>query len=168
MSQEFVKSIVDYIQGLKSLRLEKSAPQNLPAGIAVEHFRDVKVVSKPWGFEMWLAFGKDFPYALKMIYIKKGTKTSLQYHQNKREHNVIFAGKVRLHYKDSKTGEVVAQEFHEGSIIQVDPPSIHRMEALTDLFLIEVSTHHLDDVIRVSDDYQRPDGKIESEHKKSI
>jgi hypothetical protein len=42
--------------------------------------------------------------------------------------------------------------------------TVHRIEAATDLRLVEVSTPHLDDVVRLADDYGRPDGRVESEH----
>jgi len=48
--------------------------------------------------------------------------------------------------------------------LQIQPQVVHRIEALTDTILIEASTHHLDDVVRLEDDFGRPDGKIEAEH----
>ncbi|MDO8527407.1 MAG: cupin domain-containing protein [Deltaproteobacteria bacterium] len=160
-----VGDIVEYVNGLKGNKTKPVIPANFPSGINIQTFGETKMVSKPWGFELWLAHGTELPYALKMIYITKGNKTSLQYHKEKTEHNVVFAGQVRLYYHDQKTGEVATEEYSSGSIIQVRPPSVHRIEALTDVFLVEVSSNHLDDVVRLQDDFKRPDGKIESEHK---
>lgn len=167
MGDVSVKDLVRYVEGLRQKGKEGTLLPPLPKGVRIQKFSEVKMVTKPWGFEMWLAHGAEIPYALKMLYIKEGTKTSLQYHNQKREHNVVFSGTMRLHYKDEKTGKIVAQTFSEGNVIEVLPPAIHRVEAVTDLFLIEVSSPHLDDVVRVEDDYQRPDGKIESEHRQT-
>ena len=54
--------------------------------IKFENISSVKIVSKPWGHEKWIASGKpDFKYALKEIFIKKGTRSSLQFHEFKEE-----------------------------------------------------------------------------------
>ncbi|VVB57138.1 Mannose-6-phosphate isomerase [uncultured archaeon] len=124
----------------------------------------LKVVSKPWGSETWLAYGEGMPYALKVIRLKAGTKTSLQYHQHKRETNFVYAGRIRFHFQKDPDGPVEQVELEAGTCIQVPPGRIHRVEALEDVILVESSTNHLDDVVRLSDDYKRPDGRISSEH----
>ena len=133
---------------------------------------DVKRVSKPWGYEMWLN-GEHPKYAFKKIFIKAGTKTSLQYHKFKRETMIFTEGTAALHYKsnpaaqiDSVTAaDVSAQKIQTGQLVDVMPQHLHRVEAVSDIMLFEVSTPHLDDVIRVSDDANRANGRIASEHK---
>lgn len=164
MSLEDVAGIVAYVEKLQASGGRAELSGLLPEGICAGSLGKAKRVSKPWGFELWLAHEAGLPYALKMIHIRKGTKTSLQYHKKKAEHNVVFAGELKLHFQDGKSGEIRTGVFSAGSIIQVSPPAVHRVEALTDVFLIEVSSNHLDDVVRVEDDYRRPDGKIETEH----
>ena len=61
--------------------------------------KDLKKVEKPWGSEVWIT-GEHPGYCLKEIFIKKGTRTSLQYHQMKRETNVLFDGTSRLNFKN--------------------------------------------------------------------
>ena len=58
--------------------------------------------------------------------------------------------------------------INQGHVINVKPKTIHRLEAISNLILFEVSSPHLSDVVRVSDDSNRPDGKIKDEHKKKI
>ena len=72
-----------------------------PLSESVEILREaeLKVVSKPWGSETWLAHGSGMPYALKVIRIKKGAKTSLQYHVRKRETNFVYAGRIMLNFQ---------------------------------------------------------------------
>jgi len=141
------------------------------AGVTVTAAPKVYRVIKPWGHELWIN-GQHPTYALKEIFIKHGTKTSLQYHRQKSETNVLFVGDARLHYK--KDGHVPNDEVgvtHLGSIdlqcvstVDVTPHILHRLEALTDVLFYEASTPHLDDVVRVQDDSARGDGRISSEH----
>ena len=134
--------------------------------------QDVYKVVKPWGYELWL--NKQHPdYAFKNIFIKKGTKTSLQFHRFKKETNLVYSGKTLLHYKhndrveneDAKPEDINTVLVESITAIDVSPSIVHRLEALTDILLYETSTPHLDDVIRIDDDTNRKNGKIISEHK---
>lgn len=142
-------------------------------GVTVTSASRIYKVTKPWGHELWIS-GEHPNYAFKQIAIKPGTKTSLQYHLHKQETNVLFEGKTLLYYKKNEQvpNDKVSQE-HLGvaeisaiSAIDISPPVIHRLEALTEVVLYEVSTPHLDDVIRIQDDSGRQDGRISGEHKK--
>jgi len=134
-------------------------------------FANIKKVSKPWGHELWIT-GEQSPYVLKQIFIKAGTKTSLQYHRMKRETNVLFEGEAILHYKMNlavTNDDVSPSDISQVTIkpiASVDVPSntLHRLEAVSDTLLYEASTPHLDDVVRVSDDSGRSHGRIASEH----
>ena len=128
-------------------------------------------VLKPWGYELWIN-GQHPLYAFKEIYIKAGTKTSLQYHCLKQETNVLFNGKAKLHYKSNLKTEndsVFSEDISEIELdpicsIDIEPENIHRLQAITNILLYEVSTPHLDDVIRLQDDNKRADGRIKEEH----
>lgn len=105
---------------------------------------------KPWGHEEWLFVGKS--YAVKKLFMKKGERCSLQYHQHKHECIFVLSGKLLITLgKDS----IVAES---GKFLVIEPNAIHRMEGLEDSFYLEASTPELDDVVRVSDDYGRSDG----------
>jgi mannose-6-phosphate isomerase len=142
-------------------------------GVQVKRHADLYKVQKPWGYELWVN-GQHPCYALKEIYIRSGTKTSLQYHNFKQETNVIFRGVAKLHYKQSadKANDAVAAqdtasvELEAVSSIDVMAGTLHRLEAVSDILLYETSTPHLDDVVRVSDDSQRASGRIEEEHRR--
>jgi mannose-6-phosphate isomerase len=126
-----------------------------------------KEVTKPWGKEVWLELNDAYCY--KRIYINAGTRTSYQYHEKKRETNFIIEGsaEVWLENDEGVVDEGVVEKFQmkAGDFFNVAPPKKHRVIAITDIILQEVSTPEVDDVIRIEDDTQRPDGKIESEHK---
>ena len=121
-----------------------------------------KTVHKPWGKEEWLALN-DF-YCYKRIYINAGYKTSFQYHQFKHETNYIIDGTAEV-WLENDEGIIEKTIMTAGDYFDVVPPKKHRVIALTDIILQEVSTPHVDDVIRINDEFNRTDGKIEAEHK---
>jgi NDP-sugar pyrophosphorylase family protein/mannose-6-phosphate isomerase-like protein (cupin superfamily) len=139
-----------------------------------KHEELYKVV-KPWGHELWIN-GEHPDYALKQIFIKKGTKTSLQYHNFKQETNLLLEGEAKLHFNTNSNkdnNDVVAEELATETLtpitaVDVTPKIIHRLEAVTDILLYEVSTPHLNDVIRLQDDSKRKDGRLEEEHKAQV
>jgi|MDSW01.1.fsa_nt_gb mannose-6-phosphate isomerase len=142
--------------------------------VGIHHTKSNSIykVEKPWGHELWIN-GEHECYALKQIYIKAGTKTSLQYHNFKQETNVLLSGTAKLHFKKNtvisndkiKDKDIDTVVLEPITSIDVKPGSLHRIEAVTDILLYETSTPHLDDVIRVLDDAKRPSGRIQQEHK---
>jgi mannose-6-phosphate isomerase-like protein (cupin superfamily) len=123
--------------------------------------RPHKEVTKPWGKEIWLELNDRYCY--KRIYINAGTRTSFQYHNKKYETNYIIKGVAEV-WLENDSGVVEKLKMKEGDFFNVAPPKKHRVIAITDIVLQEVSTPDVDDVIRIEDDTNRPDGKIESEH----
>ena len=119
------------------------------------------VVTKPWGKEIWLELNDKYCY--KRIYINAGTRTSYQYHENKLETNYIIDGKAEVWLEDDN-GIVEKKVMGKDEYFTVAPPKKHRVIALTDLILQEVSTPEVDDVIRIEDDSDRGDGRLNSEH----
>jgi mannose-6-phosphate isomerase-like protein (cupin superfamily) len=132
---------------------------------------DIKKVTKPWGYELWLN-GEHPGYAFKRLYVKSGHRTSLQYHSLKTETNVLLQGQARSVFKknpDAPNNQVRQEDLAfvdlvPVAVLDVPPNTLHRLESITDVDLCEVSTPHLDDVIRVLDDADRRDGRIEEEH----
>lgn len=159
-----MNDFIYYIKELTQIALNNAPP--FSQGMTVRGFGQAKKVTKPWGFELWISDATDTPYALKIIYIKKGTKTSLQLHNEKSEHNCVLAGTVSLHYQNPKTQNIDRVTLGPGHVIKILPQTVHRVEALTDVVLVEASSNQLDDVVRLEDDYRRPDGKIDLEHLK--
>jgi choline kinase/mannose-6-phosphate isomerase-like protein (cupin superfamily) len=121
----------------------------------------MKTIYKPWGREEWLELNEKYCY--KRIYINAGYKTSYQYHNFKRETNYIISGQAEI-WLENNNGVVEKTIMSAGEYFNVTPPKKHRVIALTDIILQEVSTPEVDDVIRLEDDTNRKDGKIESEH----
>jgi len=121
----------------------------------------MKTVIKPWGKEVWLELNDAYCY--KRIYINAGYKTSYQYHNFKRETNFIISGEAEI-WLENDEGIVEKKIMKAGEYFNVTPPKKHRVIALTDIILQEVSTPEVDDVIRIDDEFARADGKIDGEH----
>ena len=126
--------------------------------------KDHKIVHKPWGKEVWLELNDKYCY--KRIYINKGTRTSFQYHEKKLETNYIISGTAEV-WLENDDGEIVKTIKEANDFFTVTPPKKHRVIALTDLVLQEVSTPEVDDVIRIQDDARRSDGRLDYEHHKN-
>jgi mannose-6-phosphate isomerase len=158
---------VDLLVAATSAPISESAPRVLGED-------QIKKVQKPWGYELWLTGEAPAAFAFKKIFIKSGTKTSLQYHLKKQETNFLFDGSVLLHYKGNSEiandqvspDDVASVPLHAKSAIDVEPTTLHRLEATSDVTLYEVSTPEVDDVVRVQDDARRPSGRIATEHVK--
>ena len=113
---------------------------------------EVEVKLKPWGREIWFAYTDS--YAGKILEVKKGHRYSLQYHEKKEETQYLFSGKIKfIHGDDENSLQELIME--PGQKIDVKPGTIHRVEALEDSQIFEVSTPDLDDVVKLDDDYGR-------------
>ena len=123
----------------------------------------MKTIYKPWGKEEWLELNDKYCY--KRIYINAGTKTSYQYHDQKLETNYIIEGTAEI-WLENDEGVVEKKIMKAGDFFTVEPPKKHRVIAISDIILQEVSTPEVDDVIRISDDSGRGSGKIKHEHMK--
>jgi mannose-6-phosphate isomerase len=131
--------------------------------VAEPDLASAKVVRKHWGEERWLV-PEGSPFGFKVISVLAGKRTSLQYHNRKEEANLILCGEGRLYTANSSGEPLVESVLAPGSIAYIRPGMIHRVEAVTDLLIVEVSTPELDDVVRLEDDLGRGDGRIETEH----
>ena len=126
-----------------------------------KYINNQKIVEKPWGREIWLELNEKYCY--KRIEIKAGFKTSYQFHNFKLETNYIIKGNAEVWLENDDN---IVQKFNmsEGDFFTVIPTKKHRVIAITDVILQEVSTPEVDDVIRINDEFNRSDGKIEEEH----
>ena len=144
---------------------------SFPRKNAVFDEGEVKRVQKPWGYELWYN-SEDEDFAFKKIFVKAKNRLSLQYHREKRETQFLHKGAANLHYykreffEDKNIDEkAVAQEALSAPLcIDIPPRTVHRIEAITDTTVFEISTPELDDVVRLQDDQGRPDGRISFEH----
>ena len=114
---------------------------------------DARKVEKPWGHELIWALTE--AYCGKLLFVKAGHSLSLQFHREKDESWLIQAGRVKLEL--GEVGETVlkAEIVGPGAAFHYKPGTVHRVTALEDTTILEVSTPHLDDVVRLEDAYGR-------------
>jgi mannose-6-phosphate isomerase-like protein (cupin superfamily) len=111
----------------------------------------IKRVPKPWGYE--LIFAKTERYVGKILHINRGESLSLQYHEIKEETLFVVAGELKLTIEvDGNRRDL---NLRAGEAFHIAPRMIHRMEAIEDTDVAEVSTPELDDVVRLEDRYGR-------------
>jgi quercetin dioxygenase-like cupin family protein len=108
-------------------------------------------VDKPWGHE--LIWAESARYVGKLLHINAGHQLSRQYHRVKEETLLVQAGEMTLEI--GPVGSIEARRMVKGDTFHVKPGTIHRMIAVTDVDLVEVSTPELDDVVRLEDVYGR-------------
>jgi mannose-6-phosphate isomerase-like protein (cupin superfamily) len=112
---------------------------------------EVVRVEKPWGYEIiWAHTDR---YVGKILHINAGHALSVQYHEVKDETVYLLSGEIiyRVWHDDEPT----AVDLRAGQAFRIAPHTIHQMEAVTDCDVLEASTPHLDDVVRIKDRYGR-------------
>ena len=112
-----------------------------------------KYVEKPWGCEV--IWAETESYAAKLLFIKAGHILSLQYHQEKEESIIVSNGRIKFHWAEKEGEPLTSRVMTPGEHVDIRPGMIHRMEGIDNACVIEVSTPHLDDVVRLEDEYGR-------------
>ena len=110
-------------------------------------------VDKPWGYE--LIWADTERYVGKLLVVNAGQALSLQYHEEKAESWLVQSGRASLELGEVG-GELTTYEIGAGDAFRYRPGTVHRVMAIEDLTIVEVSTAHLDDVVRLEDRYGRP------------
>jgi quercetin dioxygenase-like cupin family protein len=111
----------------------------------------VTIVPKPWGHEVIWAHTP--LYVGKILHIKAGQALSVQYHNQKDETIHLLRGEMIYRVGDGEALREVS--LVAGESFRNEPGMVHQMEAVTDCDVLEASTPHLDDVVRLSDRYGR-------------
>jgi len=109
-------------------------------------------VEKPWGWE--LVWAEADAYAGKLLFVRAGESLSLQYHAAKDESWLVQEGRARLEL-GGVGDELETIEITAGEAFRFRPRTVHRVTAIEDTLLVEVSTTQLDDVVRLEDKYGR-------------
>jgi len=109
-------------------------------------------VEKPWGYELrWALTDR---YAGKVLHVNGGEALSLQYHERKDEFQYIVKGKVEIELGGAD-GALTRRLMQAGDTLHLAPGTRHRLTALEDTDIFEVSTPEMDDVVRLEDRYGR-------------
>lgn len=110
------------------------------------------MVPKPWGHE--LIWAHTDRYVGKLLHVKAGHALSLQYHERKDETMHVLRGELRFSV-GSDANALTEFVLKAGESYRLLPGTIHRVEAITDVDILEASTPDLDDVVRLQDRYGR-------------
>ena len=114
---------------------------------------DPRRVEKPWGWELiWAETGR---YVGKILFVAVGQSLSLQYHERKDESWYVQSGRARLELGSSGAAVLNEVVIGPGEAFHYPPGTVHRVTALEDTTILEVSTPDLDDVVRLADAYGR-------------
>jgi mannose-6-phosphate isomerase len=110
-------------------------------------------VDKPWGHE--LIFAVTDRYAGKLLHVKAGESLSLQFHNVKDEAWYVLEGRIELELGAPGESVLASEVVGGGASFRFEPGTVHRVRAIEDTTIIEVSTPELDDVVRLEDAYGR-------------
>ena len=110
-------------------------------------------VEKPWGWELIWAVAD--AYVGKVLFVAAGESLSLQYHEEKDESWYIESGRARLELGDVGPEVLDEEVITAGACFRYRPGTVHRVTAIEDTTILEVSTPHLEDVVRLEDKYGR-------------
>jgi len=114
---------------------------------------DVRRVEKPWGHELIWALSD--AYCGKLLFVKAGGALSLQFHNEKDESWLVQSGKVKLELGEAGQSVLHEEVISAGAAFRYRPGTVHRVTAIEDTTILEVSTPELDDVVRLEDRYGR-------------
>ena len=114
---------------------------------------DVRRVDKPWGYELIWALTET--YCGKVLFVRAGHALSLQFHREKDESWYVQSGRARLELGEAGQEALDEEVVTAGACFHFRPGTVHRITALEDTTILEVSTPHLDDVVRLEDRYGR-------------
>ncbi|HYY65115.1 MAG TPA: cupin domain-containing protein [Gaiellaceae bacterium] len=110
-------------------------------------------VEKPWGHE--LIWAKAEQYAGKMLFIRAGQALSLQFHREKDESWYVLEGRAELQLGEAGQAVLAEEVVGPGAAFRFRPGTVHRVRALEDTTILEVSTPELNDIVRLEDEYGR-------------
>jgi mannose-6-phosphate isomerase-like protein (cupin superfamily) len=110
-------------------------------------------VEKPWGWE--LIWADTDLYVGKVLFVRAGQSLSLQFHNEKDESWYVESGRATLELGEAGQAVLDTEVIGEGACFHYPPGTVHRVTAIEDTTILEVSTPHLDDVVRLEDAYGR-------------
>jgi mannose-6-phosphate isomerase len=112
-----------------------------------------KRVEKPWGYELIWALTD--AYCGKLLVVREGHELSLQFHREKDESWYVLEGRAQIELAAAGEKATSTDVVKSGAAFRLTPGTVHRIRALEDTTILEVSTPQLDDVVRLEDAYGR-------------
>ncbi len=116
----------------------------------------VERTDKPWGYELLWALSER--YAGKVLFVRAGESLSLQFHRAKDESWYVQSGRAEVELGATGDRALSTEVVTPGDAFRFRPGTVHRVRALEDTTILEVSTPDLEDIVRLEDAYGRSDG----------
>jgi mannose-6-phosphate isomerase len=133
--------------------LSPAMKDHYPTGNPLTGRVTVTHVPKPWGYEVIWAHTDH--YVGKILHVNAGQALSIQYHHKKDETVHLLSGQMIYWVKLPDSEEIQDMKLKQGESFRIAPGTVHYIEAVTDCDVLEASTPHLDDVVRLKDRYGR-------------
>jgi mannose-6-phosphate isomerase-like protein (cupin superfamily) len=114
---------------------------------------DARRVDKPWGWE--LVWAETEQYVGKVLFVKTGESLSMQFHRVKDESWYVYSGRAKIELGDAGQAALKEEVVSAPAFFHFLPGTVHRVTAIEDTTIIEVSTPELDDIVRLEDNYGR-------------
>lgn len=111
------------------------------------------VVEKPWGCE--IVWAKTSEYAGKVMFIRAGESSSFHYHNAKDATLLVIAGRCKIEWQNETEPQSSTAVFLPGDSFHIPPLLRHRVEAIDDVQVVEVSNPHTNEIVRLEDRYGR-------------
>jgi mannose-6-phosphate isomerase len=110
-------------------------------------------IEKPWGYELIWALTED--YCGKLLFVKAGESLSLQFHRKKDESWLVHSGRAELELAEPGKKLPSSEVVGPGAAFHIRPGTVHRVTAVENTTIVEVSTPQIEDVVRLEDRYGR-------------
>jgi mannose-6-phosphate isomerase len=114
---------------------------------------ETRQVDKPWGYELIWALSD--AYCGKVLFVRAGESLSLQFHREKDESWYLQSGRAELQVGAAGEAVLTTEVVAAGAALRFRPGTVHRVKALEDTTILEVSTPQIEDVVRLEDSYGR-------------
>lgn len=115
-----------------------------------------KSYPKAWGEEIWWV--NNDKYCAKSLRFDAGKEFSDHFHWLKEETWICVSGELVLEYYDLSNADRKSKNIKAGDVIHVPPGNPHKLRAITDALIWEVSSRHYE-----SDSYRIRKGSSQSE-----
>lgn len=127
--------------------------------------KEIFKASRNWGEEYLVLFAPKY-YTLKILKINSGHKGGLQSHHLKFETGIVLSGKLKI--KKGKSPENLKETIlNKGELFTFEPGIVHQEEAITEAFILEISSPHFNDRVRY-DHLQNDDNFLPSTNKHEV
>jgi len=110
-----------------------------------------KIGQRPWGSEDLIALVPKM-FSVKRLKMRAGAKGGLQYHRLKNEVAILISGQMLIRY-DLGDHKILEKIINPGDVVHFPPGLVHQEEALSDCEIIEASSPHFNDRVRVEQQY---------------